>query len=477
MIVVLFVVFLIAVYFYATKNHDYWSKRKVKHDTTIPLFGNHFRNIFGIKSIIEISTELYNKYPEEKVVGYLRGSTPELIVRDLEIAKTILNVDFAYFYPRGLGRDPKNEPLLRNLFHADGDLWKLLRQRITPAFTTAKLKAMFPLIVNCAKKLQVLGDSFIENGGECDVRELMARFTTEFIGACGFGIEVDTINNENSQFRELGKLIFKRSKKTLFRLGLWELFPELRNILQVMDNRLELAITEIVKNICDQRNYKPSKRNDFIDLLLELQNKGMIKGDSIEHRKADGTPIPVEMELDFPLLVAQVFVFFAAGFETSSSATSYTLHQLAYYPEIQEKIQNEIDEVLAKYNNELCFDSVADMTMLGNAFKEAMRMFPSLGVLHRVCAKKYTIPELDITIDPGVKIQVPLQAIQNDEKYFENPTEFNPMRFADTDTDRPSFAYLPFGSGPRMCVGELFLSCQTYLSYHYYVHISEFKQI
>ncbi|KOB64846.1 Cytochrome P450 [Operophtera brumata] len=453
MILIILLLILLAFYLYSTRKHSYWAKRNVKHNSPIPLFGNHFNNVFGLRSIVEVATELYNQYPEEKVVGYYRGMTPELIIRDLDIARTILSVDFAYFYPRGLGRDIKLEPLLANLFHADGDSWKLLRQRLTPAFTTAKLKAMFPLVVKCAKKMQVVGEGVVTGSGECDVRELMARFTTEFIGACGFGIEVDTINNENSLFRQLGKTIFKRSWKTIFLIGVWELFPELRTVVQATDDHLEKCVTEIVRNICEQRNYEPSGRNDFIDLLLELKTKGVIKGDSIETRNADGTPVTVEMEMDLKCIVAQVFVFFAAGFETSSSASSYTLLQLAYNQEVQRKIQNEIDEVLVKYNNELCYDSISEMSLLSMAFKEAMRMFPSLGNLHRVCARRYTIQDLDITIDRGVKIIVPLQAIQNDEKYFDNPSEFKPERFADMDMKRNNYSYLPFGAGPRACIG------------------------
>lgn len=460
MILILSFLALVAFYLYITRKHNYWSKRNVKHNPPIPLFGNHFHNVFGLKSITEVANELYNQYPEEKVVGYYRGTTPELVIRDLALARTILNVDFAYFYPRGLGRNMKIEPLLANLFHADGDSWKLLRQRLTPAFTTAKLKAMFPLIVKCAKKMQVVCEGVVARGGECDVRELMARFTTEFIGACGFGIEVDTINNENSLFRQLGKTIFSRSWKTIFLIGLWELFPELRSVVRATDDRLEKAITKIVRNICEQRNYEPSGRNDFIDLLLELKTKGVIKGDSIEKRNADGTPVPVEMAMDLQCIVAQVFVFFAAGFETSSSASSYTMHQLAYNQELQRKIQNEIDEVLVKYNNELCYDSISEMSLLSLAFKEAMRMFPSLGNLHRVCARKYTIQDLDITIDRGVKIIVPVQAIQNDKKYFDNPSEFRPERFAGVNTKRDNFSYMPFGAGPRACIGKLmYLSC------------------
>ncbi|KAJ0180084.1 hypothetical protein K1T71_004675 [Dendrolimus kikuchii] len=444
---------LFLLYFIPLKQFDYWKKRNVKCDPPIPIFGNHYQNIVGIKSIVEIAEELYKKYPQEKVVGYYRGRTPTLIIRDLDIVKNVLNVHFAYFYPRGIGRNPKLEPLFMNLFHVDGDTWKLARKRLTAAFTTAKLKSMFPLIVNCAEKLHVVGEKIVINGGEFDAREIMARFTTEFIGACGFGIDMDSINNEHSLFRELGKQMFSRSSINRIVVAFIELFPELRNVIYNPEYEVHDKIAQIFTNIRDQRHGKSSGRNDFIDLLLDLETKGKIYGESVENFKEDGTPVMVELEMDMNFMVAQVFVFFGAGFETSSFASSYTLHQLAFHPEIQNDIQDEVDKVLLKYDNKLCYDAVAQMPLLAMAFKEAMRMFPSPGALHRVCAKRYTIEDLGITIDPGVKIIIPIQAIHNDEKYFERPTEFRPERFSTNKEEIHKYAYLPFGEGPRACIG------------------------
>ncbi|PZC83862.1 hypothetical protein B5X24_HaOG200099 [Helicoverpa armigera] len=455
MLLLLIPIVLVLLYYYTTRNHDYWEKRNIKHEKPIPVFGTLYNNVFAKKSITEISVELYRQYPNEKVVGIYRGTTPELIIRDLDIARKILNVDFAYFYPRGLGRNPKYEPAFLNIFHVDGDTWKLLRQRLTSAFTTAKLKSMFPLVVACAEKLQNVGEDIVNKGGDCDVRELMARFTTEFIGACGFGIQMDTINNEHSLFRDLGRKMFNRSWRNFVLVPLYDLFPDFRTVFQKILHEPFLldSMAEIVQNIRKQRNNKPIGRNDFIDLLLEVEAKGKMTGESVEKRTADGKPVQVEMDMDLTCMVAQVFVFFAAGFETSSSATSFMLHQLAFHPEEQKKIQEDIDRVLAKYNNQLCYDSISEMKALSNGFKEAMRMFPSLGTLHRVCAKKYKIEELGITIDPDVKIIIPVEGIQNDEKYFENPTQFKPDRFNDPSEERHKFAYMPFGEGPRQCIG------------------------
>ncbi|KAI5645230.1 cytochrome p450 domain-containing protein [Phthorimaea operculella] len=444
----------IAFYFYATKNHNYWEKRNVKHDPPMPLFGNHLRNYLGLKSTTEISLQLYKKYPGEKIVGYYIGTTPELMIKDLDLVRQVLVADFPHFYQRGLGRNPKLEWLFSNLFHAEGDQWRLIRQRLTPAFTTAKLKAMFPLIIRCAEKLQDMVSEISKQEEHYDAREIMARFTTEFIGACGFGIEMDSINTKRSQFRELGKVMFSRSLRSRIIFSICQIFPEARKFLRIDNTDLEKAMTAIVEQIREQRNYRPIGRNDFIDMLLELEQKGKIVGQSIEKVDSDGTAATAEMEMDLKCQTAQVFIFFAAGFETSSSATSFALHMLAFHPEIQKRIQKEVDDVLLKHNNALCYEAISEMTLLDMTFKEAMRMFPSLGCLNRVCTRKYKIPELDITLDPGVKILIPVQAIHMDEKYYDNPTEFRPERFTpDAVKERHNFAYLPFGDGPRGCIG------------------------
>ncbi|XP_072940882.1 cytochrome P450 6B6-like [Epargyreus clarus] len=455
MLYLIILIIAIGCYYYATRNHGYWQKRNVKCVPPIPLFGNHFRNLAGIRNVTEISTELYNQFPGEKVVGYYKCRIPELIIKDLDIVRDILNVDFNYFYKRGACDQELNEPLLKNIFHLDGDTWKLLRSRLSQAFTAAKLKNMFQLITQSAEKLQHLGVEIVSRGGECDVRELMARFVIEVIGAYGLGIEMNSINDENSLFTKFGLKIFAQPVKNPALFFFFELFPEIRSMIKVVDPVIENIMTQLFTSVRKQRDYKPSKRNDFVDLLLELESQGKIEGESIEKRNADGSPVSVEMEIDLECMVAQVFIFFAAGFETSSSATSYTLHQLAFHPDIQRKIQVEVDEVLSKYNNKICYDAISEMTLLQEAFKESLRMFPSVGVLHRVCAKQYTIPKLGITIDPGVKISIPIQAIQMDPQYFDNPKEFRPERFKNDELKgRQKYAYLPFGDGPRYCIGS-----------------------
>ncbi|XP_026741446.1 cytochrome P450 6B6-like [Trichoplusia ni] len=454
-VLAILVILVAALYKYGTRNHNYWKVRGVKHEQPLPIFGTDARRYLLQRSIAQMSAETYWKYPNERFVGYYRGSIPELVIRDPDLVKQIITTDFSYFYSRGLSPAHKViEPLLRNLFFADGDLWRLLRQRMTPAFTSGKLKAMFPLIVERAERLQTRALAAAAAGRPLDARDLMARYTTDFIGACGFGLDADSLNDEDSEFRKLGKKIFDITLKRTIVVFFKTIFPDVFKNMKFLGQDLEDDIVALVKQIQKQRNFKPSGRNDFIDFLMEWQQRGKIVVESLEQTNPDGSPKPVELEMDDVLVAAQAFIFFAAGFETSSSATSFTLHQLAYHPEVQKKAQDDIDRVLKKHNNRLSYEAIKEMTYLDWVLQEGMRIFPSSGMLLRQCVRPYTIPGTDITIDKGVKINIPLVALHNDPQYFDNPKEFRPERFSPEEVGkRHKFVYLPFGDGPRSCIG------------------------
>ncbi|KPJ15328.1 Cytochrome P450 6B6 [Papilio machaon] len=234
------------------------------------------------------------------------------------------------------------------------------------------------------------------------------------------------------------------------------LFPGVKiiNKIPIANEEVETTILEIMKCIRDQRNNKPSDRNDFVDLLLELEENKILRGDSLDIKDENGLPKKVELEITPMISASQLFIFFAAGFETSATAMSCTLHQLAFHPEIQIKVHEEIDTVLSKYDNKICYEAIMEMSYLEMVFKESMRIFPPGGVTFRVCIKNYSIPELGLTIEAGTKIIIPIQALHMDPKYYDNPSEFKPDRFSpESVKTRHRYVYLPFGEGPRKCIG------------------------
>lgn len=449
---------IVLLYLYGTRNFRYWTRKGVKQEKPVPFFGNEMTILLGRIGWPEHYFEMYCRHPNEKIVGFYRGNKPCLLIRDPELARNIFTTDFYSFHQRGLIPDINDpEPLFQNLFCAEGDKWRLLRQRLSPMFTSGKLKAMFPLIVERANKLQELSEGAASNGTVVDVRDLFARYTTDFIGACAFGIDMNSLDDINSNFRTLGKRIFKFTVRDMATGAIKIMFPTLGTNLSFIAPEVRDGILHIMKTVMAQRNDKPSNRNDFIDILLELKEKGTIIGESIEFQNPDGTPKKVTLDVDDWLLAAQVYVFFAAGFETASSSSSFALHLLAYHPECQKKVHDEIDKVLAKYNNTLCYHAVQEMKYLEMVFKEALRIMPPLGFLNRRSVTKYTFPGTSVTIDPGMEIFIPIYGYHNDPKYFDDPEEFRPERFHPKNAHIiKKCPYLPFGEGYRNCIGELF---------------------
>ncbi|XP_045492104.1 cytochrome P450 6B2-like [Colias croceus] len=453
MFLILILLGILVLYYYSVKNFSYFSKRNIKHDPPIPIFGNYLSVAFARFTDIEMATYLYNKYDGEKVVGYYRGTTPELVVRDPELLKHILNLDFLHFYKRGLGRDPKLEPLLRNLVSSEGDTWKLLRKGLSPAFTSSKLKNMFPIINECTDRMVNLARKMALTEEEFDACNLSARFTMELIGAHGFGIDMNTINNEHSLFINLREFIFIKSKWQIFLFAIKDLFPN-SLIKKVVLGKPQIAqtLTEILNGVRKQRQNDKNPRHDFIHLLLELEKEGKIYSDSLEPDE-NGQFRKIELDFDETYVIAQLYVYLAAGFETASTAMSYTMHELAFHPEIQREVQEEVDRVLDKYDNKLCSEAISEMVLLEMCVKEGLRIFPPAGALFRVCTKNFRIPESNVTIEAGTKLIVPVQGLHMDPKYFENPKEFRPKRFLTEAKTWPKYAYIPFGEGPKKCIG------------------------
>ncbi|XP_068627977.1 cytochrome P450 6B7-like [Battus philenor] len=454
MLFLFFIALLLTVFWYI-KKYTYWKVRNVKHDIPLPLFGNHIKNVFGMRTETEMGMEMYKKYSKEKIVGYYRGTTPVLIVRDPDLIRYVLNKNFTSFHGRGLGRDHERM-LMLNVFYARGDCWRLLRTALSPTFTTAKLRNMFPLIKKCTVRLQDVALKLSESGKAICGRELMERYTTEFIGACGFGIDMNTINTEKSLFIELGKMIFTKTKWQLVFIAVRELFAKnwLANNISITRDDIRIIIMDIMRIIREQRKKDNIKRNDFVDLLLELENAGVIEGDSLTRTDEKGFPVKTELIFTEEYTAAQLFIFFAAGFETSAGTISWTLHQLAHHPHVQSKVHDEIDKTLKKHNG-LNYDAVNELLYLEMTIKEAIRTFSPGGYLSRECMKKNSIPGTDVTIDPGVIINIPVQALHLDPKYYDNPTEFRPERFLpEEEKKRHKYVYLPFGEGPRKCIGS-----------------------
>ncbi|KAF5307418.1 hypothetical protein FQR65_LT06932 [Abscondita terminalis] len=438
---------------YFNRSWKYWKIRNVECQRPTFPFGNAKKLITQKQGIGEMMQGFYNDFKKKKLRygGFYFLHIPNLVLVDLELIKTIMTKDFHHFTDRSIYLNEKADPLSAHLFSLKGQKWKNLRAKLTPTFTSGKMKTMFPTLVACSQGLSKLMDENVKSRQAFDIKELVARYTTDVIGSTAFGIDCDSLNNPNSEFRQYGAKIFKRTLygtiKNLFSL----IAPEILTFFNV--KVLKKDISEFFMNVVNEtvkyRETNDVKRNDFLQLLLQMKRNQDDLGTT-------------RTTLTMNELAAQVFVFFIAGFETSSTTLTFCFYEMALNQEIQQKLRNEVNDVLKKHNFEMTYDAINDMTYMDKCVSETLRKYPAVSVINRTCTKTYKVPDSDLVIEKGTTIQIPVLGIQRDPEIYPDPNKFDPERFSpENKAGRHPFTWLPFGEGPRVCIGMRFGIMET----------------
>ncbi|KAL9707993.1 hypothetical protein quinque_011511 [Culex quinquefasciatus] len=300
---------------------------------------------------------------------------------DLELAKCVFAKDFQYFHDRGTYYNEKYDPLSAHMFNLSGPKWKNLRHKLSPTFTSGKMKMMFSTIIAAGKQFRDFLDEKVSHESEFELKDLLARYTTDVIGICAYGLECNSMRDPAAQFRVIGRKIFRESSRNgqgIFLIATMPRFCTVHWGSRRFCRKCPEFFFKVVRETVDYRVKNNVKRNDFMDLLIQMRNPDESKSD-------DGL-------LSFNEIAAQAFVFYLAGFETSSTLLTWTLYELALNQDIQEKgRQHYLDQIL----------------------QESLRKYPPVPIHFREVAKDYQVPEtktvLTAVFNREKKCQVPLQ--------------------------------------------------------------------
>ncbi|XP_077276291.1 putative cytochrome P450 6a13 [Temnothorax americanus] len=440
---------IIALYYFLTSSYDFWKSRGVRGPQPTPGFGNFKDIMFNNLSMGDYTTKLYNEHKDEPMIGIFARKTPILIVKDLDLIKDILIKDFSTFANRGLPTFKKADPLSQHLFALEPKRWRPLRTRLSPVFTSGKLKEMFSLISKCADHLVQYMEKVASRNEPVECRELTAKYTTDVIGTCAFGIEMNALSDEDSEFRKMGRQIFNPSWRNTLRFRMRQMLPWLYELSAYVLPQTEVTkfFTRVIVETMDYRETNNIIRHDFVDMLRKLKKHPDKLGD---------------IDLTDNLIAAQAFVFFAAGFETSSTTISNALYELALNQKVQDNLRQEIDEMYAKHGENLTYDDIKKMDYLDKVFKETLRKYPPVTVLMRQSMSSYTFDGTKVSVPKNQRIWIPAYAIQRDPSIYPKPDVFDPERFNEEAVrSRHPMAYLPFGDGPRNCIGARFAVYQS----------------
>ncbi|XP_076416761.1 cytochrome P450 3A13-like isoform X5 [Peromyscus maniculatus bairdii] len=153
-------------------------------------------------------------------------------------------------------------------------------------------------------------------------------------------------------------------------------------------------------------------------------------------------------------ILAQSITFILAGYETTSTTLSFITYLLAIYPNVQKKLQHEIDAVLPN-KAPATYEALVKMEYLDMVVNESMRLYPVATRVNRLSKKDVEIN--GVLIPKGTVVVIPIFVLHRDPKYWPDPEEFHPERFSKENKDRINpYTYLPFGHGPRNCIGMRF---------------------
>ncbi|CAG9827990.1 unnamed protein product [Diabrotica balteata] len=452
-------------YLLGKKKFSYWKDRNVEYIEPLFFFGNFKEVIKRNIHMTELMDDIYQRVKSKgkKYGGAYAFFTPQFIPVDLDLIKCIMQKDFWNFPNHGLIFNEEADPISAHLFNLEDDKWKDMRAKLTPTFTSGKMKMMFQTMVDCTGGLHQLLNKSAVKKEPIDIKYALGCFTTDVIGSVAFGLEINSLENPDSDFRKYGNKIFTPTIRSRFAFITLGIFPEwLFRFLGIsfFDQETSNFYLNLVKNTVEYREKNNIYRKDFMHLLIQLKNTGKI-GDDDDRNLLQKNKANVE-GLTLNQITAQAFVFFIAGFETSATTMSFALLELAQREDIQVKVREEINRVLDKYDNNMTFDCLMEMEYLEKVLLETLRKHPPVGVLPRICTKRYNVPDSDLVIEPGISLSIPLFSIHRDPEYYPNPEEFDPERFNEENkAKRHPFAFMPFGEGPRTCIGLRFGKIQS----------------
>ncbi|XP_054288640.1 probable cytochrome P450 6a13 [Macrosteles quadrilineatus] len=460
-ILYIFALAVFSIYWYLTKNYNYWEKRNVPHKRPEFPFGSTKEIALAKTFTGKAHDNIYNEFPNERYYGIIEFRKPALVIKDPELIKKIMVKDFQHFVDRPVLMGNPDEYILKHLLTLKGQEWKEMRSKLTPTFTSGKMKLMFQLMEKCSEQLKEQIESEIEKNSTIDAKNLLARFTLEIIASCAFGIETNAIADQNTEFyRIFGKTMKTNMLRYIRRIFL-VVFPGLISLLRINLVKPETRdfVTNLIKDTIEYRKKNNIKRNDFLDLLTNVKP---IKSSEENGHENGERPCDKSDGLTIEQMSAQTFVFLIAGFETASSLMSFCLYELARHPKIQERLHREVKDAVERNGGKMSYQLLHEMPYLDQVINEALRLYGTGQVLTRVCTQPYQVPDSDLLIEMGMKIIIPLFSLHHDPHYYSDPYTFDPERFSDDQVKkRHPYVFMPFGEGPRNCIGMRFGQTQA----------------
>lgn len=317
------------------------------------------------------------------------------------------------------------------LLTSEGEYWLKQRRAIQPGFHRKRLEGISTIMVaEINKYLDEVFDVYAETGKEVDIAKEMTELAFKIVSKSLFGTEVEDdklevieeIVSQSQQF--LVDQVRKPMLKPWFHIsGAYK-----RN--EAIKAQGDALIMEIIK----ERLASTEEHSDLLDMLIQT-------------RYEDGSGMTDQQ------LLEEAVILYVAGHETSANAMAWMWYLLAIHPEIEEKVLQSVDESIG--DQDPSFEKLRDLGYCLQVVEETMRLYPPAWVIDR---KPLADDEFEgIPIKKENDVLCFIYGVHRSKRYWEDPETFDPERFtAENKAKQVPFSYMPFGGGPRLCIGNNF---------------------
>ncbi len=319
------------------------------------------------------------------------------------------------------------------LLTAEGESWFWQRRLAQPVFHQKRINSYGETMVDYTNRMvQTWQDGEIR-----DIHADMMRLTLQIVMKCIFNTDVDGGEAKVvANALDVAMEWFESKRRQNFLV--WEWFPRPENI------RYRQAIAEMdeaIYRLITERRHSSEKTNDLLSMLMDAKDE------------------ETGQQMDDKLLRDEVATLMLAGHETTANALSWTWMLLSQHPEVREKLQAELDRVLQRLPT---IEDLPQLVYTQQVVKESMRLYPPVSIFGREAAKDTKIG--DYEIPQGTVIMISQWVMHRHPKYFDNPEAFQPDRWTtEFEKQLPRGVYIPFGDGPRICIGKGFAQMEAAL--------------
>jgi len=447
---------LLKLYRDGTSTFHVFSQQGIPGPKPLPYIGN----LWGVWKKTECEEDVKRVKKYGKIFGIFEGTQPFLFIADPDIIKHILVKDFDHFVNH-MSHSMENPILRKMVFALHDQEWKDIRASVSPAFTTGKIKQMSKLIQQHIDTAAVRLQKAVQQDGKIDAKRFFSIMTLGVIARCAFGLEIDNLGEKGDPFIENALSLFGDSDiPQTASILLPHVFPRW-SASPFFTGPAWKFFADVVNNAIGQRAQTQEKYNDFLEICTES-----ISGFTKEE---NGTKVKAWSgeEID-ELIAAQALEFLIDGYETTAQTMSYIAYELAMHPDIQDKIYENVVDKLEEFG-QVSHDMILEMPYVDQVIHEVLRMHPLAPRLDRLCNKDFSYKGL--VIKKGMTVKIPVYYLHHSEEYFPDPETFNPDRWSpENKSNINTYTYLPFGGGPRQCMGSRFAMEQMKLAICTLVH-------